>query len=102
MKEAPGFSVCAVLNALRTISGMTSGVEIWVEYFGDRVEEVPGANLMALLVHTGGRVLAGDGDKRRTVHVGIGDAGNEVRRPRAERRQAHPGTPCEPAMRHRQ
>ena len=32
MKQAPGFSVCAVLNALRTISGMTSGVRIWVEY----------------------------------------------------------------------
>ncbi len=32
MKQQPGFSVCATLNALRTISGTISGSRIWVEY----------------------------------------------------------------------
>ena len=32
MKVAPGFSVCATLNALRTISGTIAGSRICVEY----------------------------------------------------------------------
>ena len=84
MKAAPGFSVCATLKALRTISGTISRLADLRRVLGDRLEQVHQIeDLVAFLVQARGRALAGDGDDRRAVHVGVGDAGDEVGRARA-------------------
>ena len=90
MKAPPGFSVCATLKALRTISGVISGLEHLGAVLGDRPEHVHEIeDLVAFLVQARGRALARDGDDRRAVHVGVGDAGDEVGGAGAERGHAN-------------
>src|SRR2546428_21990 len=54
--------------------------------------------LVGLLVKALGARLCGDGHERRVVHVGVGHAGQEVGRARAERREAKPGLAAEPPL----
>jgi hypothetical protein len=62
--------------------------------FGDGLEHAHQVqDLVAFLVQACRRALAGDGDHRRAVHVGVGYAGDQIRRPRPERRHAHAGAP---------
>ena len=90
MNAPPGFSVCATLNALRTISGHDLGLEDLRRVLGNRREQVHQIEyLVALLVQPGGRALAGDADDRRPIHVGVGEAGDQIGRARAQRRHAH-------------
>ena len=53
---------------------------------------------MAFLVQPRGRALAGDGDDRRAIHVGVGDTGDEIGRAGTERRHAHAGPAGQPAV----
>ena len=55
-------------------------------------------DLVGLLVELVGGGLAGDGDDRRAVEVGVGDAGQEVRRAGPERRHRDGRAPREPAV----
>ena len=54
--------------------------------------------LVALLVQPGGRALADNADQRGSVHVGIGNAGHQIGRPRPQRRQTDPGLAGQPAI----
>jgi len=49
--------------------------------------------LVGLLVHARQVDLAGDRHDRRVVEIGVGDAGSQVGRPRAQRGQADPALP---------
>ena len=99
MKVAPGFSVCATLNALRTISGTMSGLEDLRRVLGDRIEHADQIkDLVALLVQSGRGALAGDRHDRRAIHVRVGDAGDEVRRPGPQGGHAHPSAPGQAAV----
>ena len=78
---APGFSDSATLNALRTTSGMISGLVDARVPLRDRPEELDQVDeLVGLLVHPLEVGLAGERDERRAVQVGVGDRGDEVRR----------------------
>ena len=58
----------------------------------DRLEHPNNVDvLVRFQVHTLEPGLAGDRDERCAVELRIGDAGEEVRRSRAERREAHAG-----------
>ena len=99
MNVAPGFSVCATLNALRTISGTISRLADLRRIFGDRLEQLHEVeDLVAFLVQPCGRPLSRNGHDGCTIHVGVGDAGNEVRRPRTQSRQANARTSGEPPV----
>ena len=92
MKAPPGLSVCATLKALRTISGTISGSRICAAYLvigWNSVDQVE--DLVAFLVQPRRRALAGDGDDRRAVHVGVGHAGDQVGGTRPQRGQADAG-----------
>ena len=60
---------------------------------GDEVHD-----LVRLLVQPVRGGLAGDGDDRGVVHVGVGDAGDEVGGARSERGEADGGAPGEAAL----
>ena len=99
MNAPPGFSVCATLNALRTISGTISGSRICVAYLvigWNRLHEVE--DLVAFLVQPRRRALARDRHDRRAVHVGVGQAGDEVGGARPERGHANAGAAGQPAV----
>ena len=75
------------------------GVPDRVRPLGDRPEHGDRIHvLVALLVQAPGAALADDAHERRPVHVGVGDAGDEVRRPGAQRSEAHPGLARQPAV----
>ena len=93
---APGFSDSATLKALRTTSGMISGLATRAFHFvigPEQLDEVD--ELMGLLVHPLEVGLAGEGDERRAVEVGVADRRDEVHGPRAERAEADAGAPGE-------
>ena len=99
MKAAPGFSVCATLNALRTISGTISGSRICAAYLvigWNRLHQIE--DLVALLVQARGRALPGDRHHRRAIHVRVRHAGDEVGRARPQRGQAHARLAGQPAV----
>ncbi len=49
--------------------------------FGDGLEHIHQIEyLMTLFVHARGGALSGDGDDRSAVHIGVRDAGDQVRR----------------------
>ena len=54
--------------------------------------------LVTLLVHPRCRRLTGDRHQRRPIHVGVGDAGHEVRRTGTECGQTHSRTSGQPAV----
>ena len=60
---------------------------------GDRIHV-----LVALLVEALGIGLAEDADQRRAVHVGVGDASDQVGRARPERAEADAGLAGQPAI----
>ena len=71
---APGFSDSATLNALRTTSGMISGLATRAFHFvigPEQLDEVD--ELVGLLVHPLEVGLAGQGDERRAVQEGVAD-----------------------------
>ncbi len=99
MKQAPVFSVCASLNALRTTSGMMFGVSRREEYLVIGTEHLLQVqHLMRLLVQADWSGLPGDGHQRRMIHVGIGDAGDQIGGAWSECGQTHAGTPGETAI----
>ena len=66
---------------------------------GDRTEHVDDVDdLVRLLVELVGGGLAGDGHDRRAVEVGVGDAGQQVRRAGPERRHRDGRAAGEPAV----
>ena len=92
MNAAPGFSVCATLNALRTISGTICGSRICVVYLVIGWNRFTRSRIWWLSLCS--RVVApcpAMATIGRAVHVGVGDAGDEVGRARTERRHAHAG-----------
>lgn len=59
---------------------------------GDRVEQRHQIQvLVALLVHARRRCLSGDGDQGSSIHVGVGNAGDQVGGTGSEGRQANSG-----------
>ena len=53
---------------------------------------------MALLVQTPSAALPDDAHERRPVHVGVGDAGDEIGRARPEGAEANPRLAGQPAV----
>ena len=99
MRVAPGFSASAVLNALRTTSGTVPASQMVCAHL------VIGANMATesmfwWLSLCRRRVLPWpmDAHQRRPVHVGIGDAGDEVGRPRSEGAETHPRLAGQPPV----
>ena len=95
----PGFSSVATRNALRDDLGDRLGRSTRVVPLRHRLEHPDDVDdLVGLLVELVERGLAGDRDHRRAVEVGVGDAGNEVRRARPERRHRHGAAAGEAAV----
>ena len=92
MWVGPGFCAWATLNALRTTSGITRAELQPHVPLRDRLEHRDDVDvLVGLLVHPLEVALAGQRDERRAVEQRVGDAGDEVRRARAERAEADAG-----------
>ena len=99
MCVAPGFSDSATLNALRTTSGMISGLWSRVFHFvSGRMTLDDVEVLVRLLVHPLEVGLPGEGDERGAVEEGVGHRGDEVGRARPERAEAHAGAPRQAAV----
>ncbi len=98
-KAAPGRSVRACLNALRTISGTASSTVIMPPHFVmGRNSSTRSTRLVGLLVEAVQAGLRGDRDERMRVEVGVRDPEHQVDRARAERGQAHARTSRERAV----
>ena len=90
MWVGPGFSSCAMRNALRTISGMASMRSTrWFHFVMGRNSSTMSMSWCASLWSLSEPDLAGEGDHRRPVEVGVGDAGDEVGGARAEGGHGH-------------
>ena len=90
---APGFSDSATLNALRTTSGMISGLETRAFHFTTGREDADQVDvLMRFLVHTLEVGLAGERDQRRAVQKSIRDRCDKIGGPGSEGTQADTGS----------
>ena len=99
MCVAPGFSDSATLKALRTTSGMISGLDRRAFHFVIGRKTLDDVDvLVGLLVHALEVALAGERDERRAVEERVGDRGDEVRRARAQRAEADAGAPGQAAV----
>ena len=77
--QAPGFSASATLKALRMTSGITTGISARVFHFvSGRMCSTMSTILVRFLVDAVAPGLAGDGDQRRVVEVGVGHPGDQV------------------------
>ena len=100
MWVGPGFGSCATLNALRTTSGIDRrGVQPRVP-LRDRLEHrarcrCTGGTPCACAPGRAWPVRATSGERSRKASA---TAGDEVRRARAERAEAHAGAPGQPAV----
>ena len=86
MWQAPGFSVRARRTALRVISGMLSGWSTDGRPLRDGLGTSPprpSPGALSLWSRVGG-ALTGEHQHWRPVHIGVGDAGDEVGGARAE------------------
>ena len=75
----PGFCACATLNALRTTSGITRAEFSRALNFVTAPACPPGRCTGATPCVSLQVGLAGEGDQRRAVEPGVGDAGHQVR-----------------------
>ena len=91
MWVAPGFSLSATLNALRTTSGMISGSCDARVPLRDRAHHPRQVDvLVRLLVHPLEVALAGERHERSAVEVGVRHGGDEVERARARACRGRP------------
>ena len=82
------------MNALRTTSGMISGLVTRAFHLVIGRQELDQVDvLVRLLVHPLEVGLAGERDERRAVQERVADRGDEVHRARPERAEADAGAP---------